>query len=349
MSHLERFLQEVTLRYGSESHPTALGEFLREMRLHLEDSRDAFVAQGMPKEEAELAAIRAFGDPRPAMPQEGTSLQTTARKLFDWRLRWETWAVCLGMLLASQSVPHPFTMNVVAFFVMTSLSVILVVGSGLAKGRVLMGPVAFLIALFLLVVVPTDGLTHPWRAGMPRSRQRMFDLEQKEQDRVSQLESNGEISMVLERVKNDPAEGAYSVQFNGATRYPKVILFGSPPLSGYTTLIQTRGPKLVDGVPQWQESDFFASEAEARSALLRLEAQFTRTRSGIEASFRDDVVKAERALYADPLGNFREGAGRSLADFVMFSIGLVLLQLFVVAGRMVGDLTKRRRPRRVVN
>ena len=326
MNHLDQFLQEVTLRFGAGADPAALGESLREMRMHLEDSCESFVNQGMTRDEAELAAIKAFGDPNPAIPAR--------HKLLAWRLRRETWMAFAAMAVTILV----FAIARAELFLVPGAMLIL---SGMVNKRIFMAPVTLVLVIFVLVTVPTDGCRHPWSLQMPRSADRENDLTNEKFVRSQDLIQRKAITEALERASQT---GVYSIKFNGEIRYPKVILFG-PTLTGYTYLAthgQYSPVKTVNGHPEWKASNFYSDEIVARLALAERIA-FQRARQPLwEEGARQGLITLERRLYADPWGNFVDGPGKYLG-FHLGAAGLLIgLQALGLLGRLVADLISRR-------
>lgn len=101
---IERFLDEVRVQHQSKVSDSVLQDALSEIRAHLDESRDAFLATGKTLDEAESLAVKAFGDPCLAIHKP--------KPILEWRLtpacRSTVTLVIVSFAMCSIMVPLQF-------------------------------------------------------------------------------------------------------------------------------------------------------------------------------------------------------------------------------------------------
>ena len=325
MSRLDSFLQEVTLRYGSSSDPRVLAESLREIRLQLEDSRDAFITEGMAREEAELAAIKAFGDPRSAMPSN--------KPLFCWGFPGAAWmAVCGGALGTFLCLTSYTSIPTGIQYPLDLLAVAICFISGFGYRRVFFALIPASLLAFMLWIVPTDGAKQPYHLPAPVplfatlhaiGEQRINN----EQNRILNAYRSG-----LESALANPSSGGYSVVFEGQVRYPRGIVPRTSALNQSTQIDPTYEPGIRPGYtaeyvePAWSEGDFFPDAGSARKVMLENGPHMVKSLASVTRVYDKWLATARAEAVPNPAQNFLTVVKSNGALHVFGLVVLMVLQ-----------------------
>ncbi|MES1227363.1 MAG: hypothetical protein ABUL72_01755 [Armatimonadota bacterium] len=330
MSRFDQFLAEVASRHGKHMAPEALSEAIHEIRLHLEDSRSAFLCFEMSPQDAEDAAIKAFGDPRPAMPPK--------KKLVSWSLGRRSWLAAAGFLFYWVSV----MVCLGSSYVTGPLEWLFGVGAGIAmlaisgglRRQIFPGITLLLYGvLFFLIWVPSEGGHQRWMFPAPVSNERQMSL----------FSSNAEVAartMALQTVKDminkaevDPSNAAYSREYRGKVRYPRsMTLYNYTPVlikidPDYQRRVESGRAGRLD-TKEDDRQEFFSSKEEASAMLIQ---EFPKKLPQLESKILE--AKANLAVNQkrvnDPVGNYLDVA-KSLSWTAVTALCTLLFELFGV-------------------
>jgi len=151
---IEKFLEEVGANHQAKVSDEVLQEALLEIRAHLEESRQAFVASGYRVDQAEEMAVKAFGDPSLAVKKPHPFL--------DWSLSPRcretviTLAVGYGLCLAMMPLqfhlpPEALFWFAIGYWVFVPYAV---GRAGFRARRVFPSAIALHSAIFIFILNP---------------------------------------------------------------------------------------------------------------------------------------------------------------------------------------------------
>lgn len=348
MSEVERFLQEVTLRHGREAEPQVLGEALCEMRLHLEESRDALMSQGMPLAEAEVEAVKAFGD--------GSAIVPRTDHWFSWRITWKDVSYGLALCAVAGLVAFASALyrDQIREFSPGSDAVLLAaygtvpvlgIAWGLARRCIpLTATLAVALLPFILIFFPTDSLRSPYRFPFAVPVQRLLAYE-------SALAWHAKNLIAVDTLEAIPDGEAFTVIRNGKQTYPVQVTPSSAGTPIRLVLVEDMSGNRYPGnrfPSDWTpEGQVFRSKQDAVQALRAFRFRLRDLRQNLPMS-ADTLRLAERQAFYDPITNVQLVVGE-VAPFLAWAVGFLTLaqSIGALASRIARRIDQRlRRTRR---
>jgi len=326
---IEKFLEEVRAEHSTHVSESVLYEALREMRSHLEDSRDAFLTTGKKADEAEELAVKAFGDPSLAVPHR--------EPIVEWRITRQSIGLMVFLAVVSSFVGLGTVVQIlgpVRFMAepaQIALATLLVAGIVATPGVIAFhkrkvfstATVVALLGVFMLVDAPTQMGQRPWTNLTAPTSSRYYDYER----------AKGESAIAAETLKG--AE-EYRARLLAPGGEPKWTVVGGQKLFPTTLTIAHQGAEtklyMTDPTSRPYFSDVNAAKVES---LRRLEVILPHLRE--HAKDNSELDRASRRAFADWLGNLWENSRDYLAGAGIFVLWALAAQLFGSVARRVSD------------
>jgi hypothetical protein len=312
---------------------------MTEMRLHLQESRDAFLTHGLTMEAAEVEAIKAFGN--------GSAIVPRTDRWVDWRVKRTdvAYAVALWVMGFATFLSVALNRESPLGTVITMVATLVAVGWGLRRRCLpVTATLAAVLVPVLLVGLPTSFLLSPYRFPVAVAPERLAEYEGALGNHAARLSCVHQLNSI-------PDGGAYTVVRDGTETYPSRIerapLEPTPllDLAGESPVSEPSAPRFPT---VWTPHGYsFPSKAVAVEALRAARLRIRDFEQDLVNSARA-LRSAERRAFHDPITNFQIVADPTL-PVIGTVTGFVLIAQAIgaLASRLAGRIDQRlRRSRR---
>lgn len=233
---IDRFLEDVRAEHRSKVSDAVLTDALKEIRAHLEDSRDAFLASGHKTEEAEKLAVKAFGDPSLVLPTQTKWIELTVSRDSLPTIVTVCLACLVPVVVVGLHFPGPTNSLANTFYCFTCTGILATFfATALKSGKVFLTATLLTFAASVVIVYwPTANLMKPWSPlGHPTSN-RVAHLN----DAKNAQLANAALAAKVEAL-TVPNALPYRIERNGKTVYPRTLEVTQPHSTSVLVLDQT--------------------------------------------------------------------------------------------------------------